>query len=49
MLRVAVEIEFDPEKEAANLAKHEVSLARAADLQVEIFERVRPAFKLLGP
>lgn len=27
-----MEIEFDPAKEAANLAKHEISLARAAEL-----------------
>ena len=27
-------IEFDPQKEAANLAKHGISLARASDLQV---------------
>ncbi len=28
-------LEFDPEKDAANLAKHGVSLARAAELEVE--------------
>jgi uncharacterized protein len=27
-------IEFDPAKDAANLAKHGISLARAADLEV---------------
>jgi hypothetical protein len=31
-----VDIEFDPAKDAANLAKHGVSLARAADLDVLI-------------
>jgi uncharacterized DUF497 family protein len=29
-----VEIEFDPAKDAANIAKHGISLARAADLEV---------------
>jgi uncharacterized DUF497 family protein len=29
-----VDIEFDPDKDAANLAKHGVSLARAADVDV---------------
>ena len=29
-----MEIEFDPDKEATNLAKHKISLRRAADLQV---------------
>jgi uncharacterized protein len=33
-----VDIEFDAAKDAANLAKHGVSLARAADL--EVFARV---------
>ncbi len=32
-------IEFDPDKDTANIAKHGVSLARAADL--EILARVR--------
>jgi len=35
-----MEIEFDPDKEAANLAKHKISLARAVDLQTIAFERV---------
>lgn len=30
-----MEIEFDPRKDAANLAKHGVSLARAAELEVK--------------
>jgi hypothetical protein len=29
-----MKIEFDPSKDAANLAKHNISLARAADLKV---------------
>jgi uncharacterized DUF497 family protein len=29
-----VEIEFDPAKDAANIAKHGISLARAADLDI---------------
>jgi len=29
-----VKIEFDPAKDAANIKKHGISLARAADLQV---------------
>jgi uncharacterized DUF497 family protein len=29
-----VEIEFDPDKEAANLVKHGVSLSRAADMLI---------------
>lgn len=29
-------VSFDPEKDAANLAKHGVSLARAADLDVRV-------------
>lgn len=30
-------IEFDPEKDAANIAKHGVSLSRAADLEILSF------------
>lgn len=30
-----MDIEFDPAKDAANIAKHGVSLARAADLEIE--------------
>jgi uncharacterized DUF497 family protein len=33
-----VEIEFDPAKDAANIAKHGISLARADD--IEVFARV---------
>lgn len=29
-----VEIEFDPEKDATNIAKHGISLARASDIEV---------------
>jgi len=29
-----MEIEFDPAKEASNIAKHHISLARAADLEI---------------
>jgi len=32
-----MKIEFDPEKDAINLAKHGVSLARAADLEILAF------------
>lgn len=32
-----MEIEFDPAKEAANLAKHGVSLSRAIDLEILAF------------
>lgn len=35
-----MEIEFDPDKEATNLKKHEISLARAANLVVEHHEFV---------
>ena len=35
-----MEIEFDPDKEATNLAKHKISLKRAAELQVRGFRRV---------
>lgn len=30
-------IEFDPDKDAANIAKHGVSLSRAADLEILAF------------
>lgn len=33
-----VEIEFDPVKDDANIAKHGVSLARAADLEIRSVE-----------
>jgi uncharacterized DUF497 family protein len=32
-----MEIEFDPAKDAANIAKHGVSLSRAADLEILVF------------
>lgn len=32
-----MDIEFDPAKDAANVLKHGISLARAADLDVRIF------------
>jgi uncharacterized DUF497 family protein len=35
-----MEIEFDPDKEATNLAKHKISLARAADIDVRGFRRI---------
>lgn len=35
-----MEIEFDPDKEAANLAKHKISLRRAADIDVVSHESV---------
>jgi uncharacterized DUF497 family protein len=47
-----LEIEFDPEKDAANVAKHGISLARAVDLSEVIvvpddrFEELR--FRLYG-
>ena len=33
----AMEIEFDPDKDAINLATHGISLARAADLEILAF------------
>lgn len=45
-------IEFDPEKDAANMAKHGVSLARAADLDVLAYvpnsRFAEPRFRLYG-
>jgi len=32
-----MQIEFDPAKNAANIAKHDVSLVRAADLEILVF------------
>lgn len=32
-----MEIEFDPNKDAANISKHGISLARAADLEILAF------------
>lgn len=40
-----VKIDFDPAKDAANIAKHGISLARAADMYVlEIVEDDRRAY-----
>jgi uncharacterized DUF497 family protein len=50
----AVEIEYDPAKDAANVEKHGISLARAADLDIyAVVERSRPQdrerrFRLYG-
>ena len=45
-------VEFDPDKDAANIAKHGVSLARAADLEVLAYVEDRrfaePRFRLYG-
>ena len=47
-----MQIEFDSEKDAANIAKHGVSLARAADLEVLVYVEDRrfaePRFRLYG-
>lgn len=47
-----VEIEFDPAKDAANIAKHGISLARAADLELLAYvadDRFdEPRFRLYG-
>lgn len=47
-----MQIAFDPAKDAANIAKHGISLARAADLEVLAFvadERfAEPRFRLYG-
>ena len=47
-----MQIEFDPDKDAANIAKHSVSLARAADLEVLAYVEDRrfaePRFRLYG-
>jgi uncharacterized protein len=32
-----MEIEFDPAKDAANIAKHGISLARAVELEIQLF------------
>lgn len=48
------DIEFDPAKDAANVEKHSISLARAADLDIiAVVERSPPAeserrFRLYG-
>ena len=47
-----MQIEFDPDKDAANIAKHGVSLARATDLEVLAYVEDRrfaePRFRLYG-
>jgi uncharacterized DUF497 family protein len=47
-----MQIEFDPEKDAANIAKHGISLSRAVDLEVRAYvEDLRfaePRFRLYG-
>ena len=35
-----MEIEFDPDKEATNLAKHKISLKRVAEFQVRTSEKI---------
>ena len=47
-----MQIEFDPDKDAANIAKHGISLARAIDLEVLAYVEDRrfaePRFRLYG-
>ena len=47
-----MQIEFDPDKDAANIAKHGVSLARSVDLDVLAYVEDRrfaePRFRLYG-
>ncbi len=47
-----MEIEFDPDKDAANIAKHGISLARAVELEllayVEDHRYAEPRFRLYG-
>lgn len=47
-----MDIEFDPAKDAANIAKHGISLARAADLELLAYEADdrfdEPRFRLYG-
>ena len=47
-----MQIEFDPDKDAANIAKHGISLARAVDLEVLAYVEDRrfaePRFRLYG-
>lgn len=47
-----MQIEFDPDKDEANIAKHGVSLARATDLEilayVEDSRFAEPRFRLYG-
>jgi hypothetical protein len=50
-----MQIEFDPAKEAANFAKHRISLARAADMTMlsvkrdERFDYREERFRAWGP
>ena len=47
-----MQIEFDPDKDAANIAKHGISLARSVDLEVLAYVEDRrfaePRFRLYG-
>jgi uncharacterized protein len=47
-----MQIEFDPDKDAVNIAKHGVSLARAADLEIVAYvddsRFAEPRFRLYG-
>ena len=47
-----MEIEFDPEKDAINIAKHGISLARAADFELIAYvvdpRFEEPRFRLYG-
>jgi uncharacterized DUF497 family protein len=47
-----VDIEFDPAKDAANIAKHGISLARAAELEIQAYVAddrfAEPRFRLYG-
>ena len=47
-----MEIEFDPAKDAANIAKHGISLARAREMNVITARRIErhgePRFKVVG-
>lgn len=47
-----MEIEFDPAKDAANIAKHGISLARARDMEVVASLRIErhgePRLKVMG-
>jgi uncharacterized DUF497 family protein len=47
-----VDIEFDPAKDASNIAKHGVSLARAAELENAVYVEDRrfdePRFRVYG-
>lgn len=47
-----MQIEFDPDKDVANIAKHGLSLARSVDLDVQAYVEDRrfaePRFRLYG-